>query len=953
MIDPATGDRIPNHHRVRLSIRSDLLDHEIWLPFMAPDQLTVHRLFMAVEKVLQSKKEWFFQEPFTVYFVHAPLPAGGGRSLRKEDAVTEQFLRSKKCIIRLPEVPGKMCCAASIVIAKRIVDGSDYREYTRSIRRLTRAAQDLHEEAGVPIGILCGPEQWPRFQATLGSQYELIILSRDFLDSVVYRGNAKGKKKIVLFHVNEHYYPVRSLAAFFGRDKVCMRCLKPYNYEHNCEIGCRHCPASEPCQEVVRQQCGQCKLFFPSQKCLENHRVHCGDKKRCDTCGYIMIKGRKHKCNTRYCATCQQRVEDNHQCFMQPKEVKDTQKSLFVVYDFESMLMEDNSHRVNLCVAHVVCGLCMTKPIDESCTCNRRREIFRGDTTVDLFVSWLLTLKKVIALAHNSRGYDAHFILDCLHRRAIKPQIIQTGCKIMRLQFKNVVLLDSLNFISMPLAKIPKAFGLKELHKGYFPHLFNRWDTQNYQGPLPAREFYNPEGMGVEAKAQFEAWYTTQEGQHFVLGDELLKYCVSDVDILQRGAGEFRHLFKETTGIDPFVSAVTIAAACNVAYRTLFLRPGQIPIVYPKPDNQSSIAMAWLEKRAKEDQVIIRHARNGGEVRVLGRLVDGMSGDNKIYEFLGCHWHGCPRCYRNREALHPLKKVPVREVYEATIHRLDQLRRAGYDLETQWECLFRAEVGVKALKTLMKPFLRTDPLQPRDSFFGGRTEVFKLYHRAAEGENIRYEDVCSLYPYICKYGLFPVGSPEILRGDDIPPSMVGLLKCKILPPRQLFMPVLPYRTADKLLFALCRTCAESRHPDSCPHDDPEDRAITGTWVSLEIDKAVEKGYVILDKYEAWVYPETTQYNPQTREGGLWAGYVDKFLKLKAEASGYPSHATTEEQKREYIQDYLRHEGIQLEPSKIQSNPGLRSLAKLCLNSFWVSSMTILRFYIVNAVSIYD
>ena len=74
MIDPATGDRIPNHHRVRLSIRSDLLDHEIWLPFMAPDQMTVHRVFMAVEKVLQSKKEWLFSEPFTVYFVHAPHP---------------------------------------------------------------------------------------------------------------------------------------------------------------------------------------------------------------------------------------------------------------------------------------------------------------------------------------------------------------------------------------------------------------------------------------------------------------------------------------------------------------------------------------------------------------------------------------------------------------------------------------------------------------------------------------------------------------------------------------------------------------------------------------------------------------------------------------------------------------------------------------------------------------
>ena len=32
-------------------------------------------------------------------------------------------------------------------------------------------------------------------------------------------------------------------------------------------------------------------------------------------------------------------------------------------------------------------------------------------------------------------------------------------------------------------------------------------------------------------------------------------------------------------------------------------------------------------------------------------------------------------------------------------------------------------------------------------------------------------------------------------------------------------------------------------------------------------------------------------------------------------------------------DYFRHEGIQLDPENIQKNPGLRSLAKLCLNRY--------------------
>jgi len=33
--------------------------------------------------------------------------------------------------------------------------------------------------------------------------------------------------------------------------------------------------------------------------------------------------------------------------------------------------------------------------------------------------------------------------------------------------------------------------------------------------------------------------------------------------------------------------------------------------------------------------------------------------------------------------------------------------------------------------------------------------------------------------------------------------------------------------------------------------------------------------------------EVTKYDPHTRDGGLFADYINTFLKLKAEASGYP------------------------------------------------------------------
>ena len=65
--------------------------------------------------------------------------------------------------------------------------------------------------------------------------------------------------------------------------------------------------------------------------------------------------------------------------------------------------------------------------------------------------------------------------------------------------------------------------------------------------------------------------------------------------------------------------------------------------------------------------------------------------------------------------------------------------------------------------------------------------------------------------------------------------------------------------------------------------------------------------------------------------GLFAEYINKFLKLKTEASGWPSDVVTEELQQAFITDFKAREHVELEPGKIAVNPGMRSLAKLCLN----------------------
>ncbi|XP_054279042.1 uncharacterized protein LOC128997429 [Macrosteles quadrilineatus] len=133
---------------------------------------------------------------------------------------------------------------------------------------------------------------------------------------------------------------------------------------------------------------------------------------------------------------------------------------------------------------------------------------------------------------------------------------------------------------------------------------------------------------------------------------------------------------------------------------------------------------------------------------------------------------------------------------------------------------------------------------------------------------------------------------------------------------------------DKLMFVLCATCGDGQIQSDCDHECG-DRALIGTWTMDEIRKAVEKGYVVLDMYELWEYKVATYEN-----GGLFTDFINKFLKMKQEASGFPSWCETEEDKDQYIKDYFKKEGVQLEKDKIIKNGGLRSLAKLMLNSFW-------------------
>ncbi len=347
--------------------------------------------------------------------------------------------------------------------------------------------------------------------------------------------------------------------------------------------------------------------------------------------------------------------------------------------------------------------------------------------------------------------------------------------------------------------------------------------------------------------------------------------------------------------------------------------------------HQSILWLEWLQKPGLQ----IQHALNGGEFKIprTNYRVDGYCHETKtVYEFLGCLWHGCRTCYPQRNMALPKTNETAEVLWYHTQERLQHIRHLGYNVVTIWEHEFH---HLQKEDQSLEEFAKTCDVQPRlnirDAFFGGRTNATRLHYKITEGETIRYVDFTSLYPWTNNYQRYPVGHPEIItREFQNINSYFGLAKVKILPPRGLYHPVLPCRIGGKLMFLLCHKCAfgESTVPCTCT---AEQRCLVGTWCIPEITKAMECGYELINIYEIYHWKETACYDPTTRTGGLFSEFVDTFLKLKQESSGWPAWCDTEDKKQKYILDYYENEGVRLDYDAVVKNPGKRMLAKLMLN----------------------
>jgi len=131
--------------------------------------------------------------------------------------------------------------------------------------------------------------------------------------------------------------------------------------------------------------------------------------------------------------------------------------------------------------------------------------------------------------------------------------------KILSMVVENLHFLDSVNDLPMSLKSMPKSFDVT-LKKGYYPHFFNTASNLNYVGVYPEPIYYGADSMSADERAQFMQWYKEQKGKLFCNKDELLAYCMDDVNVLRQACCAFRNLVLKLVKMDPFREAITISS---------------------------------------------------------------------------------------------------------------------------------------------------------------------------------------------------------------------------------------------------------------------------------------------------------------------------------------------------------------------------------------------------------
>ena len=88
--------------------------------------------------------------------------------------------------------------------------------------------------------------------------------------------------------------------------------------------------------------------------------------------------------------------------------------------------------------------------------------------------------------------------------------------------------------------------------------------------------------------------------------------------------------------------------------------------------------------------------------------------------------------------MNPISQKTMEELYKDTVRKVNYLKEHGFEVEQKWGCELTKDLEEdEEMKQFFEDHELIDPLQPRDAFYGGRTNAAKLFHECQADEKIK------------------------------------------------------------------------------------------------------------------------------------------------------------------------------------------------------------------------
>ena len=88
--------------------------------------------------------------------------------------------------------------------------------------------------------------------------------------------------------------------------------------------------------------------------------------------------------------------------------------------------------------------------------------------------------------------------------------------------------------------------------------------------------------------------------------------------------------------------------------------------------------------------------------------------------------------------MNPISQKTMEELYNDTKKKVKFLKDQGFRVVQKWGCELKKELEEdEEMNQFFEQNKIIDPLQPRDAFYGGRTNATKLFHECQGDEKIK------------------------------------------------------------------------------------------------------------------------------------------------------------------------------------------------------------------------